>query len=336
MWFSHLPETASEWVVRASAGPLSWRDRRAFARWITENPHRLRQIDEARAAWRAAAGLATSEAAHDYLADSLRSVNASARTPTVLTPRFALPAGLAAAACVALFVFLSPDDRPQGPRLAESANVRTKVGQIERYLLPDDSAVTIGAKAVVHVAFVDGARQMELDQGEAFFEVMRENDRPFVVNAGTHEVLVTGTKFNVDYNTSEDSLEVAVSEGSVNVSVPGGARAGSVVRVKAGEVMFFPASGPPVRRNLTPAQASAWRSQMLYFDEAQLSDVVSEVNRYARQPLTLSSEDLAHVRLTGQFRTDDPSELLFVLDELFGIKARESAGQWELYQAAAR
>lgn len=337
MWFSHLPTSASEWVVRANSGPLSWRDRRAFARWLAEDPRRPQEIEEARATWRAAGALATSQVAHEYLADSLRTVAPSSKSgPVLIAPRIALPFGLAVAACTALIVMLVPDGGRQGQRLAEDADVSTNVGQIERYLLPDESSVTIGAKAVVHVAFVDGAREMELDQGEAFFEVMHENDRPFVVNAGSHEVLVTGTKFNVDYNSSEDSLEVAVSEGSVNVTVPRGENSGAVVRVKAGEVMLFPAAGPPARRNLTPAQASAWRSRMLYFDDARLSDVVTEVNRYARKPLNLSSEDLARLRLTGQFRTDDTRELRFVLQELFGIEARDSAGQWDLYKTATR
>lgn len=337
MWFSHLPTTASEWVVRANVRPLSWRDRRAFARWLAENPARAREIEETRSAWRAAGGLATSQVAHEYLADSLRkSVPSAKSAPIFIAPRIALPFGLAVAVCTALAVTLIPDGSMRGQRLAEDANVRTGLGQIARYVLPDDSSVTIGAKTVIHVAFVDGAREMELDQGEAFFEVMHERDLPFVVNAGSHEVLVTGTKFNVDYNPTEDSLEVAVAEGSVNVRMPGGKNSVAVLRVKAGEVILFPAAGPPTRRNLTPAQASAWRSRVLYFDDARLADVVTEVNRYARQPLNITSEDLARLRITGQFLTDDTRELRFVLAELFGIEARQSGGQWDLYKTPDR
>lgn len=316
---------------------MSWRDRRAFARWLAGDPRRAQEIEEARAAWGAAGGLATSQIAHEYLASSLRALAPSTTNiPIIIAPRTALLFGTAVAACTALVVMLLPDTGAQGQRLAQDASVRTNVGQIERYLLPDESSITVGAQAVVHVAFVDGTREMDLDQGEAFFEVMHENDRPFVVNAGSHEVLVTGTKFNVDYNAAEDTLEVAVSEGSVNVMAPQSENWGAVVRVKAGEVMSFPSYGPPIRRNLTPAQASAWRSRILYFDNARLADVVTEVNRYARKPLNLASEDLGRLRLTGQFRTDDTRELRFVLHELFGIEARDSTGQWDLTQTAKR
>lgn len=330
VWTSPLPTSATEWVIRANTRRLSWRERRAFARWLAEDPRRVREVEEAHAAWRTAGGLATSQIAHDHLADSLRQLAAAQKT--AVPHRIALPIGIAAAACIALIVMLVPDGGPQGTRLAEDADVRTNVGEVARYVLPDESAVTVGANAVMHIAFADGLREMELDRGEAFFEVTPGREAPFVVNAGSREVMVTGTKFNVDYNPTENALEVAVAEGSVNVTLSQGDNAGSVVRVQSGEVMFFPVSGPPIRRNLTPAQASAWRSQVLYFDEARLGDVLSEVNRYARKPLALRSDDITHLRLTGQFRTGDTRELLFVLKELFGIQAQDTNDRLELYQ----
>src|SRR5690606_1711843 len=130
MWFSHLPTTASEWIVRANSGPMSWRDRRAFARWLAEAPRRQKTIEEARAAWRAAGGLATSQIAHEYLADSLRTTVPSAQSgPVFIAPRIALPIGIAVAACTALAVMLFPDGGLQGQRLVEGADVRTTVGQ---------------------------------------------------------------------------------------------------------------------------------------------------------------------------------------------------------------
>lgn len=332
-FFLPVPTTASEWIVRMNAGPLSWRDRRAFARWISENPARHRDMDEARTAWRMAGRLATSQIAHDYLARSLRaSTPAPWRIHFITRPRIAARLGIAFAACTLLAIVLFPDGSSQVRRLGESDNVRTAIGKIERYVLPDNSSLTVAANSVVHITFTDLEREMSLDQGEAFFEVTRDADRPFVVKAGTHEVMVTGTKFNVDYNSTEDGLEVAVAEGAVNVTVPNSGAGAAVERVKAGEVIFFPTAGPPVRRNLTPAQASAWRSRMLYFDETRLSDVVVEMNRYAAKPLSIVDDDISRLRLTGQFEVGDTRALLFVLHEIFGIEARETTNQWELFK----
>ena len=53
--------------------------------------------------------------------------------------------------------------------------------------------------------------------GEAYFDVAKNKDKPFVVNANEINVAVLGTKFNLKNNVNDDNLEVVLVEGSVSI-----------------------------------------------------------------------------------------------------------------------
>lgn len=330
--FSRRPQTATEWLVRLNAGPLSAADRRALARWLSADPARLEALEAARAVSRMAEGLTGSTVARAYLAEDLRAYAASAPPPRALA-RLGPPLLAAAAAGLLLFVFM-PQDASNLPRLRNAAAAHTAVDQISRYVLPDSSRVTIAARSAVSVDFTTDSRELSLDYGEAFFEVEPDRKRPFIVRVGARTVTVTGTKFNVNTYGRGD-MEVAVIEGRINV----GYRAAATDRdetlpLAAGEVILFPAAGGIVRRNLTPEQAAAWRAQKLYFDDAPLSQVLTAVNRYAAKPLIAEGLDAESLMLTGQFQAGDVQSVLTALRLLYGVDARETADGWMLARAA--
>jgi ferric-dicitrate binding protein FerR (iron transport regulator) len=148
-----------------------------------------------------------------------------------------------------------------------------------------------------------------------------------VVTAGRHRVTVTGTKFNVR-NLPRNAVEVAVTEGSVVVTLGEGEEARNVLR--AGDVFLFPAAGAPLRRNLTAEEASAWRSGHLHFDDAGLGEVLMAVNRYAAKPIVAGAVDLTGLTLTARISADDTKSFLVILKELFQFEIEEHPDHWRL------
>jgi transmembrane sensor len=333
------PKTATEWLVRLNAGTLTPGDRRALMRWLSADPQRLKELETAQAVSRMAAGLADSSAARMLLARDLRAHNSAVPERSVLGKVFKSPVGvMAAAACAAaLVLLLTPGDPSALPRLKNHGETQTAIGQITSYELPDKSQITIAAGSAVTVDFTGDRRDVMLDRGEAFFDVRHDAARPFVIKAGERKVTVTGTKFNVNSTGAQSEIEVSVVEGRVNVSFHTGADGiDDVEQIAAGDVIFFPAKGAPVRRNLTPEQAAAWRARKLYFDSANLSQVLAEVNRYAPKPLVVETPETAKLMLTGQFQAGDVQSVLTSLRQLYGIEAHETTDQWLLTRTAAR
>lgn len=97
--------------------------------------------------------------------------------------------------------------------------ITVPAGQRVNLTLPDGTNVWLNARSKMYypAAFTGDRREITLD-GEAYFEVARDEDRPFVVQTNKYNVEVLGTKFNVEaYSDSEDFC-TSLMEGSVKVS----------------------------------------------------------------------------------------------------------------------
>lgn len=89
-------------------------------------------------------------------------------------------------------------------------------GQHSRILLPDSSIVYLsgGSKIRYEKTFLGTKRMVYLD-GEAFFDVVHQSKRPFVVKSGEITTIVLGTSFNVKAYASENKVDVTVRTGKV-------------------------------------------------------------------------------------------------------------------------
>jgi len=322
-----IPTTASEWIIRLDAGSFSESENKALAQWISENPDRVRELEEAAFVWHLArltvAGPGGNARLSQAMEDANRFRSMQFRRRTVLTGIVAVAASLG------VLIFAPPHHfGSDPPQLANGTNVQTGIGQVERYGLPDTSLVTMAPDSAVAVSFTESTRVITLNRGEVFLSVESDRQRPFTVTAGTHSVTVIGTEFNVDYDAASDELEVAVTEGSVDVGRESG---GKIRSVKAGDVIFFKTSTDEgLRRGITPEQAGAWREGALHFDETSVRDALRQMNRYAPKPIVAADDRILHLTLTGTFEARNTASFIYALEAIFGLNVRESANNWEL------
>lgn len=328
--FRSIPKTATEWMVRISSGELSGRDRRNLEKWLAQKPENQRDLEKSRQLWSLSAQLRSSPTARSLL-DRDEAVEGSRTRPgSRFAIQYLVPTAAIAVALVAAVLL-----RPQitqllsAPRtvMQEAATAR---GQVGSYTLPDGSTLTLGAASSVRIAFNDKERVVYLSGGEGFFDVRHTPDRPFIVVAGQKRVVVTGTKFNVDFLPKENTIEVAVVEGLVNVTSPS-VSAGSKTRpVKQNEVYQFSSDGSAVRRPISAAHASAWREGKLYFDNVRLSEVLANLNRYSAKPVMIGNADMGKLTVTGMFPAGDLHAVLVSLNALYGLKGVEHEDRWVL------
>jgi transmembrane sensor len=333
--FRARPKTAAEWFVRLSAGPISAGDKRALARWLAGKPDRLREFENINLLWRISGSLDGSQIARSYLANdiSLKEKPTSRSRKKALRHVY-IPSALAAALAVLVAIGMPQIEKMlYGPWLSNGRTAHTTLNQITTYKLPDGSVLTLAAASSVRVSFTKKERVIFLDDGEGFFDVKHIPGHPFIVVTGNKRVQVTGTQFNVDYYSARHSMEVAVVAGRINVISSGPAHdMGGATSVGASEVFLFPANGSAVRRPLSAEHASAWRRRKLYFDDATLADVLAGVNRYSKKPLVAGSPEIAQLTLSGMFDAGDVKSVLLSLNDLYGLKGRETQDAWLLVQ----
>jgi transmembrane sensor len=206
------------------------------------------------------------------------------------------------------------------------ANVTTQVynsaiAQNRNITLPDGTQVALGAASAITTRFGKEQRRIDLKNGEAFFQVVHDTSRPFVVAAGDISVRDIGTAFDV--RRTGERVTIAVTEGRVEILdthlKPG--EAPRTLEVKAGQMVSYdPATSKMTIGSMPPEQATAWRNDRLEFIDEPLSVVIANVNRYSTQPLHIADDDLNKLSYTGSIRTDAIDSWLGALPQVFPLQ----------------
>ena len=223
---------------------------------------------------------------------------------------------LAAAAAVVLAARLLLQRGDEGrPSVADGGRGRTyatAVGKRDSLRLPDGGRVVLGpaSKLVVAPAYGRGMREVEL-HGEAYFDVVHDTTRPFIVRAGDVSVRDVGTSFAVRAD-SGTRVQVVVTAGSVNLR--SAAIADSGVLLAAGDIGTVQPDGRVTIKRTVPAeQYLAWMRDSLVFRDASLAEVGEELRRWYGVVLRVDDPSLAERHLTMTFAGDPLDRVLRVI-----------------------
>lgn len=283
--------------------------------------HQRQQFDEVRA----------DETVNDSLHLQHRSM---ASTPSSATGR-AKPLGLRqrtlalAAAAALLFAVgcgLYLAFAPNGERFA------TPVGGLASVPMADGSNVTLNTDSQIRIALTDTERRVDLGHGEAFFEVSKDSNRPFVVRAGDKRVIAVGTKFSV--RREGDDIEIVVTEGKVRVengAAGQDSRAGGSTDVFLipGSIARADDAGVLVQRRTLPEAEEylSWRTGWLMFRDQRLTDAIAEFNRYNARKIVIQDPAIASLKIEGNFRARNVEAFVRLLESGFPVRAEVRADQ---------
>jgi transmembrane sensor len=208
----------------------------------------------------------------------------------------------------------------------------TPVGGFASVPMSDGSKVTLNTDSQIRIALTETERRVELNHGEAFFEVSKDPKRPFVVRAGSQRVIAVGTKFSVRSEGGE--LEVVVTEGKVrienNALEPGSPAARSAdVFLIPGSIARIDEAGVLVQRRTLPEAEDklSWRTGVLMFRDQSLQEAAAEFNRYNVRKIVLKDPAIASLKIEGNFRATNVEAFVRLLESGFPVHAESSSDQ---------
>jgi len=143
--------------------------------------------------------------------------------------------------------------------------------------LPDGSLVWLNATSSIHfpTSFMGKERRVEVT-GEAYFEVAKNRDMPFIVTVNGSEVQVLGTHFNVNAYSDEDNVKTTLLEGSVKF-VSGT----NINMLRPGQQSQLASNGLiKVVSNVDVDEVVAWKNGMFDFDNAGIETVMRQLSRW--------------------------------------------------------
>lgn len=298
--------------VASRSGDASALQRMDFMRWSAEKPEHRQGVSQLQ---RLDADL---DALRDHYAPEAETL---ARTPRRRTLRWA--GGLAAAGALALILtFLSMGSR----------TVTASGGVPVDLTLMDGSRIHLDAGAAVDIPHAPWSRRIALLGGDALFDVVHDDWRPFSVTAGPVEIRDLGTRFLVQ--TGREKIRVAVYEGAIEIAPGAGARPRSLAAPQAVAVW---ADGT-VRAEPIPdeARATAWRRGRMVFDNTPLAEVAERLSRYWGDKVVLGSPAIAGLAVTGSFELNNRAGLLRALELSLPVAVRKGGGEIVLLPAPPR
>lgn len=236
------------------------------------------------------------------------------------------PVGAITAACAAAcFVFgpLLLEASPSLQNLIWKNLVATDIGETRVMALDDGSRIVLDTHSRLRVDFTATARDIELLEGQAHFEVAKDIHRPFRVRTRDAEVVAVGTTFDVAALSARTT--VTLIEGRVDVRrISSALQAGAQVEILApGQQLAIAADGQfQDKKSVEIASVTAWQRGMIVLDDVPLAEALATINRYSKTQIVIPDTRLHSRSVSGMFRIGDVETEALVLQRYFGLTER--------------
>jgi len=186
----------------------------------------------------------------------------------------------------------------------------------EQLVLPDGTLVSLNASSSLSwpESFGRNARKVQLE-GEAFFTVKRDEDRPFLVNVAEQaQVEVLGTRFSV--RSEEDMITVLVEEGKVAFS-PMTKNSSKIILEKQQQAVL---SGTRISRTSFDANQISWHTGTLHFEETPLKDVLISLSRHFGRKIIPGEGIDKELKLTSTYHEESLESILEEITLVLNLK----------------
>lgn len=266
-----------------------------------------------------------------------------------------------AAACLAGIIVCSVwfFQKDQHPQTAGTSTVKSELiaekGFRSQITLPDGSKVWLNSDSKLQYDqnFNDSIREVTLD-GEAFFDVVKNPDRPFIVHTSSIDIKVLGTAFNVKSYARDKTIETTLIHGLVEVTQKNkGEQSRIILRPKEKlvynrvetefeknniNVPVEPKNKTlaiailPLPKNVadTAIKETSWIYNRLDFEGDTFRELAVKMERWFNVTITFNSPEIASQRLRGSFENETVEEALRALQLITKFKFKKNGNEIEI------
>ncbi|MEM0912630.1 MAG: FecR domain-containing protein [Pseudomonadota bacterium] len=328
---------AHNWYVLMEESDASEVDRKAFINWLSADPLHRDMYDSAITFFSALGELSNEDLDVDITRQVPRECDEPFK-PGILASLFTKKGFSASAAITAIasvfLVFIIISNQSKKPTdvltLEIATSYQTAIGETQIITMQDGSIVTLGAASALETTYTESKRGVAITRGTAFFDVVNDASRPFLVEAGELEAHVHGTTFEVSYNIS--SVRVAVADGTVEVRYPyivnqqQTGLIGSENLTAGYKVAATVSGGLGSVEKVNISTIGSWREDKLFYDGSPLSELIADANRYSESQVIIDGDVpvISNFKVRGSFNARDIDGMLSTLSEIYPVEIDRS------------
>lgn len=208
---------------------------------------------------------------------------------------------------------------------SQPTNYLTLEGETRTVVLSDSSLVFLNESSLIAVSADYGVdeRAVELE-GEAFFEITKDQDRPFVVETGGTTTTVLGTAFNL--NAVGGEVALVVVSGKVSFDTEDQRQ---LVLTKGMAANFVPETGKLAMME-PESNLMAWHSKTFQYDNESITNVLSQLSNYFKVDIKTSNPKINQCRFTGDFNQPTLVQVIKVLSVTLDLSVTKTKDQYLL------
>lgn len=211
------------------------------------------------------------------------------------------------------FIYLSLTKEDTSNLLATNLDVK-------EVILADGSTVTINSNSQLSYpnSFKDNNREVTLN-GEAFFEITKNPQKPFIVKTKNLEIKVLGTKFNVDdFGGNSKLMQVNVVEGKVEVR-SNSFQNNVITLVKGESAILDKEHGTFLKSTKSATNGAAWKTKTFTFNNSNLDEVLNSLSKAYKMKMAIKDSSLLNNHLTATFEKKDINFVMTIISSTFNL-----------------
>ncbi len=195
--------------------------------------------------------------------------------------------------------------------IPEEINLITYRGDKKEIYLPDGSKIVLNAESelIYPKEFNDSIREVTLI-GEAFFDIKRNVNKPFIVNTNSIKIKVLGTSFNVKSYDKDKKVETTLVTGKVELIKD---KETPIVLAPSQKAVFYKKENKLEIEEVKSLEVVAWKEGKLIFKKTSLQEVVIDLERKYNVKININSQKLLNYEYTGTFDNLSIDEVLKLL-----------------------
>ena len=257
-----------------------------------------------------------------------RKITTAISKPAIIRlPIFGIAASLLFVTSISAFVWYL---RAGKNDKVEYYTVQTGTNSIKQLTLSDSSTVWVnaGSKLRVPVLFKGDLREIELIEGEAFFNVKR-NKQPFIVHVSGLNVQVLGTSFNIQAYKKLNNVKVTVATGKVGVTK--GKQ--TLAMLLPGQQEYYNlVTGESHQLTVNTNQAQSWKEGSTYLKEVDFEELAVVVKNIYGLSLKAADSRINAYHFTLQIQHNLPAgQILNLIGQLHHTHFRKEGNEVTLY-----
>ncbi len=219
---------------------------------------------------------------------------------------------------VPALIYTLSTNKPEAP--LTYTTVAADYGQISKVVLPDSSVVWINSGSAIKYNNRYSATNRDIElEGEAFFKVTHNPDVPLIVSNADLRVKVLGTEFSVSAYSEEESIQVVLEKGKVELTSATDARFRQ--ELKPGEMASFSKEKKELAINSVNTNLyTSWKDGLINIYNLPLSELVIKLEKRFNQKFEVD-EAIKNMPYTFTIKNEDLSSVLSLMEKITPVTA---------------